>query len=92
MFRKVHIKYIAFNNAIRDDALRAYIKCRNIETDENFTVIGFFVKKDGVWLKEENENCTLDGLLEILNNGSEIVVDTTPSKICESLKEGSFLV
>ena len=92
MFRKVNIKYLAFYNANRDDALRAYVKCRDIELDENFTVIGFFVKKDDIWFKEGNENCSLDSLLEILNNGSEIVVDATESKICESLKEGSFLV
>lgn len=90
MFQKSVLKFIAFYNASRDETIRAYIKCRNIETNEMFTAIGFFIKKEDVWVKENNENCTLELLTEALNNESEIVIDTTPSKISESLVEGIF--
>ena len=90
MFQKSVIKFLAFYNASRDETIRAYIKCRNIETNEMFTAIGFFIKKEDIWVKENNENCTLELLTEALNNESEIVIDTTPSKICESLVEGIF--
>lgn len=90
MFQKSIIKFVAFYSANRDEAVRAYIKCKNIETEEAFTVIGFFILKDGVWIKENNENCSTDVLFDALNNQSEIVIDTTPSKICESLVEGTF--
>lgn len=90
MFQKSVLKFLAFYNASRDETIRAYIKCRNIETNEMFTAIGFFIKKEDIWVKENNENCTLELLIEALNNESEIVIDTTPSKICESLVEGIF--
>ena len=90
MFQKSVLKFLAFYNASRDETIRAYIKCRNIETNEMFTAIGFFIKKEDIWVKENNENCTLELLTEALNNESEIVIDTTPSKICESLVEGIF--
>ena len=91
MLKKVKIQFIALYNANRDDAVRAYVKCKNIETDESFTVIGFFVQKDEIWTKEENESCTLDFLTESLNNETELVVDTKPSKICSTLLEGLFI-
>ena len=90
MFQKSVLKYLAFYNASRDETIRAYIKCRNVETEEMFTAIGFFIKKESGWVKENNENCTLELLIEALNNQSEIVIDTTPSKISETLVEGIF--
>ena len=90
MFQKSILKFVAFYTANRDEAVRAYMKCTNIENEETFTVIGFFILKDGIWVMENNENCTLDVLLEALNNKTEIVIDTNPSKICESLVEGTF--
>lgn len=91
MLKKVKIQFIALYNANRDDAVRAYVKCKNIETDESFTVIGFFVQKDEIWVKENNESCTLDFLIDSLNNATELVVDTKPSNICTSLLEGLFI-
>lgn len=67
------------------------MKCIDSESNESFTVIGFFVKKDATWVKENNERCTLPLLLEALNNQSELVVDTIPSQISETLLEGTFV-
>lgn len=91
MFRKLFLKYIAFYTANRDDALRVYIKCIDSENNEPFTVIAFFIRKDATWVKENNEGCTLPALLDALNSQTELVVDTIPSQICESLLEGTFI-
>ena len=91
MLRKIKIKYLALYNANRDDAIRAYIKCVTTEeTPETFTVIGFFLNQNENWVKEGNENCTLEILLEGLNSQTELIVDATESKISNSLVEGVF--
>ena len=90
MLQKIKIKYLALYNANRDDAIRAYIKCMTTDAKETFTVIGFFLNQNGNWVKEGNETCTLDILLEGLNSETEMIVDTTESKISKSLVEGVF--
>ena len=90
MLKKIKIKYLALYNANRDDAIRAYIKCMTTDDQETFTVIGFFLNQDGNWVKEGNENCTLDIILEGLNSETEMIVDATESKISNSLVEGIF--
>ena len=90
MLKKIKIKYLALYNANRDDAIRAYIKCMTTDGQETFTVIGFFLNQDGNWVKEGNENCTLDIILEGLNSETEMIVDATESKISNSLVEGIF--
>ena len=92
---KVKIRYISFYPAERENAIRAYINCKNVESKcgETFSIIAFFLKENGkdFWAKENNETATMEILLDALNAETVLTVDTKPSEICpKTLLEGTF--
>ena len=95
MLEKVKIANVALYSADRENFVRAYVACFKAEISddapkEKFTVIGFFSERDGKWVKESNENCTLENLLTAMNEGTELMADTKQSQI-PALFEASFV-
>ena len=94
MFKRVVITSVSIYTAGRENCVRAYIKCQTVGENssdaEKFTIVGFFTQNDQKWEKENNENCTLDVLLDAINEKTELMAEITETKK-PCLSEGSFV-